>query len=88
MRFILLLLTAFLFMTGKKESTKAPILETAEKEISVDRFRESYRPQYHFAILFDPYLIENDFIFKNGTRFVNTRKKQRSQLRIVATHLM
>lgn len=67
MRSILLLLIALLLVSCKKESTPSPLPETAQKEIISDRFRESYRPQYHFTPpekwMNDP----NGLLFHKGT---------------------
>lgn len=78
----------FLIRLGIKQENKAVLEKESLDEIFTDRFRESDHLQNYFTPLFVPYLTENDFIFKNGTRFVSTPKKKRSPLRNVAIHLM
>lgn len=67
MRFLLLLLTGLLLVNCKKESKPITPQDSNEKVIVADRFRESYRPQYHFTPpekwMNDP----NGLLFHNGT---------------------
>lgn len=67
MRFFLLLLAGLLLVNCKKESKETTLQDSDVKEIIADRFRESYRPQYHFTPpekwMNDP----NGLLFHNGT---------------------
>lgn len=67
MRIFFLLFTAMLLLNCKKESKPTSPKASDINEFVVDRFRESYRPQYHFTPpekwMNDP----NGLLFHNGT---------------------